>query len=185
LTHFRYTKALIGFGIVIFILFADQISKWLILEHVFLSRISPDTDPMGFWAWLISAQERMSLTRIELLPFFNLTMVWNEGISFGLFKTDMPVILIALSLIITVLFSIWLVRSRVWFQVIPLSLIIGGALGNVIDRAKFGAVADFLDFHIAGWHYPAFNIADSCITLGIALLVIDGLFLEPKRDKEK
>jgi signal peptidase II len=63
-------------------------------------------------------------------------------------------------------------------------MVIGGAVGNVIDRFRFGAVADFFDFHVAGWHYPAFNIADCGITVGIALLVIDGVFLEPKRSKK-
>lgn len=61
---------------------------------------------------------------------------------------------------------------------IAFSAIIGGAIGNVIDRFRFGAVADFFDFHIAGWHYPAFNIADSAIVLGVAYLLIDILFLD-------
>jgi signal peptidase II len=122
-------------------------------------------------------------TSIEVLPFFNLTMVWNEGISFGMFHGTGIWILVGLSLIITAIFSVWLTRATVWLQAVSLALVIGGAIGNVIDRLRFGAVADFFDFHALGWHYPAFNIADCAIVVGIALLVIDGIFFEPKRTK--
>ena len=61
-----------------------------------------------------------------------------------------------------------------------LALVIGGAVGNVIDRIRFGAVVDFLDFHVAGWHWPAFNIADSAITIGVILLILDSLKSRPE-----
>lgn len=175
-------KQIIGFGLVIDIIVIDQMSKWMMLEYIFKPMVS-NREPLGLIDWIMAAPPRTPPASIEILPFFNLTMVWNEGISFGLLKGDMPLILIGLSLLITGLFSYWLVRAKSWWQAISLAMVIGGAIGNVIDRARFGAVADFLDFHIAGWHYPAFNIADMAITLGIAILVFDGLFLEPKRNK--
>jgi signal peptidase II len=77
----------------------------------------------------------------------------------------------------------WLGRMERPLPALAIGLVVGGALGNVIDRLRFGAVVDFLDVHAAGWHWPAFNLADSAITVGVAGLVIDGLFGGPDRDK--
>ena len=85
--------------------------------------------------------------------------------------------------VIAIIFSIWLVRSTKWIEAIALSMVIGGALGNIIDRLHFRAVADFLDFHINGWHYPAFNLADSFITVGIVILVVNSLFFDRESEK--
>lgn len=121
----------------------------------------------------------------EVLPFFNLVHVWNRGISFGLFNHDHSGawLLVGLSLVITVFFFIWLRKVDHKPLALAIGAVIGGALGNVIDRIRFQAVVDFLDFHISGWHYPAFNVADSAIVLGIAYIVLDSLFFEPKRNK--
>lgn len=174
-------KPLIGFSIAIDMVLLDQTSKWFVLEYI----LKPLGDaPLYITDWFLEAPARLPHTSIEITSFFNLGMVWNEGISFGLFGGSGPMLLVLMSLGISALFALWLIRSQRWIQAISLGMVIGGALGNVIDRLRFGAVADFLDFHIAGWHYPAFNVADSCITLGIAFLVFDGLFLEPKQDKE-
>lgn len=173
-----------GFMIALDVLILDQISKWLILEYFMRGVVQPQGIKRDLIDWITHAPQRMpSGTSIELLPFFNLTMVWNEGISFGLFHGTGIWILVGLSLVITVLFSVWLTRATVWLQCIALSFVIGGAVGNVIDRLRFGAVADFFDFHIGDWHYPAFNIADCGIVVGIALLVLDGVFFEPRRNK--
>jgi signal peptidase II len=111
-------------------------------------------------------------------------MVWNEGISFGLFQSGNPWPLIIMALVIVVMFSFWVLKSDKWVEIIALSMVIGGALGNIIDRLHFGAVADFLDFHVAGWHYPAFNLADSFITIGVLILVTYSLFFDkPDHDK--
>ncbi|MEM9468569.1 MAG: signal peptidase II [Pseudomonadota bacterium] len=175
-------KAIMGFGAIIDLIIIDQITKWLILEHVLRPARGPE-EPLGLFDWFASS-ERLGFVSVEYLPFFNLTMVWNQGISFGLFQSDTPYFLIGLALLISMIFSVWLWRSTSWLQVTALSLLIGGALGNIIDRFHFGAVADFFDFHIAGWHYPAFNMADSFITIGIALLLIDSVFFENKRKAE-
>ncbi len=177
------SKPIVGFSLAIDIIVLDQLSKWLILEYIIRKEIQPNAQPLGLWEWIIDAPSRFPFASIEVWPFFNLTMVWNEGISFGMFHGGAIWILCGLALAITILFSVWLTRAQGWLQAISLSMVIGGAIGNVIDRLRFGAVADFFDFHAFGWHYPAFNIADCAIVVGIALLVFDGVFLEPKRNK--
>jgi signal peptidase II len=179
------SKPIVGFSLALDVLILDQLTKWLILEYVIRKEIQPNAQPVGLWDWLMDAPSRFPQASIELLPFFNLTMVWNEGISFGLFHGSGVWILVGLSLIITVIFSLWMLKSESWFQTVSLALVIGGAIGNVADRLRFGAVADFFDFHVMGWHYPAFNVADCAIVVGIAFLVIDGIFFEPKRAKQK
>ncbi|HEU4838749.1 MAG TPA: signal peptidase II [Micavibrio sp.] len=178
------SKPAVGFSLALDVLVLDQISKWLILEYVMRAQVQPNARPVGLWDWLMDAPPRFPFASVEILPFFNLTMVWNQGISFGLFHGSGIWILVGLSLIITVAFSIWMLRSNSWLQIVALALVIGGAVGNVADRLRFGAVADFFDFHVMGWHYPAFNVADCGIVVGIALLVMDGIFFEPKRAKQ-
>jgi signal peptidase II len=177
-------KAIIGFGLVIDFLIIDQLSKWYILEHIMRPKWDFGAQPLGLFNWL-SSPERIGIASADITSFFSLTMVWNHGISFGLFQSDTPYALIGLALLISGVFSVWLWRATGWTQAIALAMVIGGALGNVIDRFHFGAVADFFDFHIKGWHYPAFNMADSFITIGIAILLFDSVFLEPKRTTVK
>lgn len=167
-------KSIIGFGFVIDIIILDQISKWIILEHVFKPKLNMES--LGLLEW-IASPFRLPTISIEAFPFFNLTMVWNQGISFGLFQNGNPWPLTIVALVISTIFSVWLCRTKSWVEAISLSMVIGGALGNVIDRLHFGAVADFFDFYVGKWHYPAFNIADSFITIGIVILVMNSLFL--------
>jgi len=168
--------ALIGLALIIDFIIIDQLTKWLVLEYVFRPEIG--TEPLGLIAWFQDGI-RLPFISLELTSFFNLTMVWNEGVSFGLFQSGNSWPLIILALVISAVFTGWLVKSTTWREAIPLSMIIGGALGNVIDRFHYGAVADFLDFHVAGWHYPAFNIADSLISIGIVILIVNSLFFTP------
>jgi signal peptidase II len=126
---------------------------------------------------LLVAKEQRA---IEVLPFFNLVTVWNYGISFGMFNSGSAsgsIIFVGLALAIVVALLVWLRNVTTPLIAAALGLVIGGAIGNVIDRLRFGAVFDFLDFHAAGWHWPAFNIADSAICIGVFLLCIDALFL--------
>jgi signal peptidase II len=116
---------------------------------------------------------------IPVTPFFNFVMVWNTGVSFGMFSglaQWMPYLLSVVAIGIAIFLVVWLRRIERALVVVALGFVIGGALGNVIDRVRFGAVADFLDFHAFGWHFWAFNIADAGISVGVALLIIDGLF---------
>ena len=109
----------------------------------------------------------------------NLVVVWNRGVSFGLFADDASVMrwaLIAVALAVSVGLAVWLRRARYGLLGLALGLVIGGAIGNVIDRVRHGAVFDFLDFHLAGYHWPAFNVADAGISVGVVVLLLDGLF---------
>ncbi len=126
--------------------------------------------------WWIVTSVMVPERQIEVTSFFNIVMVWNRGITFGLFG-DSPVatrwVLTGVSVIIVVILAAWMWRtSRPWVAG-ALGAVIGGALGNVIDRVHYGAVADFLDFHMGQWHWPAFNLADSAIVLGGAVLILD------------
>ena len=116
---------------------------------------------------------------IEVAPFFNLVLVRNRGAAFSFLSSAagwQRELFIAIALIASA-WIVYLLRrySRQTLFCFALSLILGGAIGNVIDRVLFGAVIDFLDFHVAGYHWPAFNVADSAITCGAALLVWDSL----------
>jgi signal peptidase II len=124
---------------------------------------------------------------IPVTSFFNLVLTWNNGISFGLFNngSNLNALILSLLAIVIVIFLImWLRKSETKRVAIGLGLIIGGAIGNIIDRGLHGAVVDFLDFHINSYHWPAFNIADSCITIGAMILVFDSLF-SPKPEQAR
>lgn len=115
--------------------------------------------------------------------FFNLVVVYNSGVSFGMFG-DLaygPYILTGVAVAIVGFLLYWLYTTRDALLVWSLGLIIGGAVGNIIDRVRIGAVADFLDFHVAGYHWPAFNVADAAIFIGAVLLCIDMFRGEAKR----
>ncbi|MCB4825415.1 signal peptidase II [Roseicella aerolata] len=114
---------------------------------------------------------------IPVAPFFNLVLWHNRGVSFGLLSADHPAtpwLLSTLALAIVAGLVIWMTRDRRPGMAAAVGLIAGGALGNVVDRLRHGAVTDFLDFHAAGYHWPAFNLADTAIFLGVALLVVGG-----------
>ena len=115
-----------------------------------------------------------------IAPFFNLVLTYNRGISFGLFNTPggMNALLFPLlAAVIVTLLILWLRRVESPFLAVAIGLVIGGAVGNVIDRVRLGAVVDFLDFYVGAWHWPAFNVADSAICLGVAAMLLDGLLL--------
>ena len=119
---------------------------------------------------------------VDVWPFFSVVMVWNRGVTFG-FLQDTPFwgqwAFVGLALAIVAVLLLWLRRVETKWRAAAIGLIIGGALGNVIDRVNYGAVADFLDFHVTGYHWPAFNFADAAITLGVAIMFFDALF-KPK-----
>ena len=144
------------------VLILDHLTKWLIREVV------------------------LDGTRyIEITGFFNLVEVWNRGVSFGLFASSSPwtpVLLSALAIGISIVLLVWLRKAETLLLSIALGIVIGGAVGNVIDRILWGHVFDFLDFHIAGYHWPAFNVADSAITIGVALILIDGFIAKTPDD---
>jgi signal peptidase II len=112
---------------------------------------------------------------IPVLPFFDLVLWWNRGVSFGMLVHDfdfMPYLLTALALVIAFALCFWLWRARRHMDALALGLVIGGAIGNAIDRLRFGAVVDFIYFYAGTWYWPAFNIADSAICVGVVLMLI-------------
>jgi signal peptidase II len=118
--------------------------------------------------------------RETVTSFFNLALTYNRGISFGLFNGRAGLNALFFSLAaaaIIVVLAYWLSRVASPFLAVAIGLIIGGAVGNVIDRIRLGAVVDFLDFHIGYLHWPAFNLADSAICIGVAAMLLDGLLL--------
>lgn len=161
----------------VLILVVDQITKWYVMEHVMrpLARM-PATEGMGFFDWMLSPPPVFFMREaLQVTPFFNFVLVWNTGISFGLlgnFSVYGYIILIVISLIIIGFFCLWAYEAKTQEYMIPYAMVVGGALGNVIDRVRFQAVIDFLDFHAMGTHFPAFNVADMAVVSGIGLIII-------------
>ncbi len=121
---------------------------------------------------------------VMVLPFFNLVLAWNRGVSFGLFNsaTARGTLLFAvLAAIIVAALLLWLKRAGRGWLALAIGLVIGGALGNIIDRIFRGAVVDFLDFHWGDWHWFAFNLADTAITIGVIFIALDGMLGESRR----
>ncbi len=169
----RVLTRLVGFDTALTVVAVDQITKYLIVSDLFGGHDS------GFFAWLFEKADRFSAAPKKITEFFNLVMVWNPGISFGFLQTDaqtMPYVLSAFALAVAAGFAVWLWRGPDLFKSFAIGLIIGGALGNVWDRLRFGAVADFLDFHAGGLHWPAFNVADAAVSVGVVLLLWRELF---------
>ena len=162
----RLSRAFLpGLAIAAVIVVLDQLSKWWVVEVV----MNPPRT-------------------IEVTSFFNLVMGWNRGVSFGLFNTGSAVtewLLPAVAAVIIIVLTVWLSRVDRLLLGAALGSIIGGALGNVIDRLRYGAVADFLDVHAMGYHWPAFNLADTMITVGAAVLIIDSLFVRAEPAKRR
>jgi signal peptidase II len=129
---------------------------------------------LGFFTEHLPGQQQ------EITSFFNVVLIHNRGMSFGLFNQSGGFNALLFSLVAAVIVTVliyWLSRVESSVLAVAIGLIIGGAIGNVIDRIRLGAVVDFLDFHIGTWHWPAFNVADSAICIGVAVMLLDGLLL--------
>ena len=152
----------LGFAVALLVVILDQASKAWIL---------------GFFS------ERAGEPVAVLTSFFNLVLTGNRGMSFGLFNTNAAMntaVFTVLAAVIVIALGVWLHRAHNPVIRVALGMIIGGAIGNVIDRLTRGAVVDFLDFHIGAWHWYAFNLADAAICLGVIGLLLDGLLARPK-----
>jgi signal peptidase II len=152
----RNRITMIGLIAVLVVLAADQLSKWWILTIVRLEEVG----------------------QIVLLPVLNLTMVWNRGVTFGLlngFGQWGSLILAAVALAVVVALGVWLRRAESPLVATALGAIAGGAISNVIDRLRFGAVVDFIHAHIGNWSWYVFNVADAAIVCGVLTLVLDSL----------
>jgi signal peptidase II len=160
-------KRLFRLGLILcaVIVLADQISKAVMMSVM-------EQHPYG----------------ISILPVFSLVTAWNKGVSFSMLRNLPPEALSGFAILVSLGLIYWLTRVENRLIAVGIGCVAGGALGNVIDRFRFGAVFDFLDFFIKSgsgweWHWPAFNLADSAITIGVILLLIDGLFHRVDRAK--
>jgi signal peptidase II len=120
--------------------------------------------------------------------FFDLVLTCNRGVSFGLFNGEAGLPTIAFALIavaIVAVLAYWLARATSAWLAGAIGLIIGGAVGNVIDRLRLGGVVDFLDFHVGPWHWPAFNLADSAICIGVAAMLLESLWVRRAAPREQ
>lgn len=146
----------VGLAVAVVVALADQASKGWVLNFF-------DVHP----------GERL----VPITAFFNLVLTMNRGMSFGLFNDGAfnALIFTLLAAVIVAALLVWLARTRDGLLQCAIGLVIGGALGNVADRLARGAVVDFLDFHLGAMHWFAFNLADAAISVGVALMVIDGL----------
>jgi len=148
---------LLGFGIAAVILIADQISKY----------------------WIMAVVELPMRGLIEITSFFDLRWVENYGVSMGFLVAGSNRdrwLLVAATAAIAVGIVFWLWREKARPDAVALGLVLGGAVGNIADRARLGYVADFLDPHIGGWHpFLVFNVADAAITIGVLILVLRAL----------
>ncbi|HVC51780.1 MAG TPA: signal peptidase II [Stellaceae bacterium] len=126
--------------------------------------------------------------QIRVAPFVNLLLTRNSGISFGMFNGAVGPNSLVFSLAAIAVMAVliyWLSRVETAFLGVAIGLIIGGAAGNVIDRLLDGSVIDFLDFHFGTWHWPAFNIADSAICVGVVAMLLEGLLFRHPRSQAK
>ena len=162
----RMKKITIILSIIFGSIFLDQLSKGVLLYLI------TGTVPLNGAAWDVVP---VPYLMTHVFDFFNIVFTWNPGTSFSLFRAmgeSAPMILIVATSFITGFILYYLFRRAKSYEVVPLALISGGAIGNLIDRIRFGAVIDFLDFHIGGWHWPAFNVADVCIVVGVGLYLL-------------
>ncbi|HZH10199.1 MAG TPA: signal peptidase II [Microvirga sp.] len=123
---------------------------------------------------------------VEFAPFINLIVVWNRGISYGLFQQDGDLgrwILVVVSILASIGLSVWIRRTTAKLLAASLGLIVGGAIGNVIDRLAYGAVFDFIQFQIGSWSWYVFNVADAAIVAGVIGLLYDSFVLEARRGR--
>ena len=124
---------------------------------------------------------------LVLAPFLELIVVWNQGISYGLFRQHTEVgrwILVAVQIAAAVGLSLWMVRASGRILVLSLAMIVGGAVGNALDRIVYGAVFDFVHFHVGAWSWYVFNVADVAIVAGVIGLIYDSLVLERRRTRQ-
>ena len=150
--------------ITLIVLGLDQLTKWFILYRTTVPIEQP----------------------AEITSFFNLVLVWNYGISFGIgndgtIEGRWLFITLAVGICMVLLYMLLTTTSRM--KAYTIALVLGGAVGNIIDRVRYGAVVDFIDIHLAGFHWPAFNIADSAICIGVVLLCWHSM-IDPNESKK-
>jgi len=166
----RVTRVRPVFGLTIaaLVFVADQFSKWLVAGPFALHEPGE---------------------QVRLLPFFDLTRVHNHGISLGLLTASSDTsrwLLVAFTAIIALLVAVWLFREPKRGDQLALGMVLGGALGNIVDRSRLGYVLDFADLHIGTWRpFLVFNVADAAISIGVVILILRALLVKDRPPKEK
>ncbi len=164
-------KAIKYIAVIFGVILLDQITKSILLIAI------TGGLPLFENAWLVVPYPYL-MGRIA--NWFNVVFTWNPGTSFSLLRNvgnAAPWIISIITGLIIVVILRYLFKRASKYEMLPLALIAGGALGNLIDRVRFGAVIDFIDWHIGGLHWPAFNIADACIVIGVGLYILNWLIV--------
>lgn len=152
----RNKRAFMGLILAVVVLGVDQLSKY----------------------WIVSIFNLPLKGSVLVFPGFRLTMVWNKAVTFGMLAhlgRYSPVIFAVVAALIVLALLIWMFRSRNSLSTIAIGAVIGGAIGNIIDRMRFGAVVDFIHLYAYGWSWYVFNVADCAIVCGVGLLLFDSL----------
>lgn len=149
--------SLIGTGVAILSFLSDRLHKW----------------------WSLHILDLPAIGRIQVTDNFDIVMAWNKGVSYGLFQAETTagiIFLVTFALAIVIGLGLWLAKAENKVLAVAIGLIIGGALGNVLDRLIYGAVADFFSFHAFGFYWYIFNVADIWIAVGVGLILIESFF---------
>lgn len=149
--------SLLGAGVAVLSFLSDRLHKW----------------------WSLHILDLPTVGRIRISDNFDIVMAWNRGVSYGLFQAETTlgiVFLVGFALVIVVGLGLWLARAENKGMALAIGLIIGGALGNVLDRLVYGAVADFFSFHAFGFYWYIFNVADVWIAIGVGLILLESFF---------
>jgi signal peptidase II len=153
----------------------------LVTISIYFAALIALADQASKW-WLINEVMQPPRT-VPVTPFFNLVLSLNKGITFGFFNHGqvLPYVFIGATVVILLLLLRWLIHTSSALAGAGLSLVMGGAIGNAVDRVNYGAVIDFLDFHLMGFHWFAFNLADSAIVCGVGLLLLESVVRHEKK----
>ena len=165
----------------------DNVKKYRVTGVIFALSIFALDQAIKFMVTVTLGLNRLG-DNMELLPFFDFTYARNYGVSMGLLTADNNLqrwLLVALTGIIAVVVLVWMWKERAKGDIWALSLVLGGALGNILDRASLGYVVDYADFHIGAWRpFLIFNLADAAITIGVLILLARVILIRDKDDKK-
>lgn len=153
------------YALAAFVFVADQLLKW----------------------WIIDGLGLQALGSVPVLPVLSLTWVENRGVSMGLLTADTEVgrwLLVGLTALIAGVVAVWIRRERQNAELAALGLVLGGALGNIVDRVRFGYVVDFIHLHWGAWSFYVFNLADAAISVGVAILLLRALIDRSHADRK-
>ena len=155
-----------GFTVAAIVFALDQLSKWIVAGPLDLQAVR----------------------QIVLLPIFNLTWTENQGISLGLFNAETETarwVLVAITGAIAIAVAVWITREKQRGDQVALGMVLGGALGNILDRSRFGYVVDFADLHFGDFRpFLVFNVGDAAISIGVVILLLRAFLIKDERPKE-